>query len=52
MPKEYRHISQYAKEIYKLREQGLNLNEIGKSWALLINKFEISYTEKIGIIEK
>ena len=30
MPREYRHISQYAKEIYELREQGLNLNEIGK----------------------
>ena len=30
MPREYRHISQYAKEIYKLREEGLNLNEIGK----------------------
>ncbi len=30
MPREYRHISQYAKEIYELREQGFNLNEIGK----------------------
>lgn len=30
MPRDYRHISQYAKEIYELREKGLNLNEIGK----------------------
>lgn len=30
MPREYRHISQYSKEIYELREKGLNLNEIGK----------------------
>ncbi len=30
MPREYRHISQYKEEIYKLREKGLNLNEIGK----------------------
>lgn len=30
MPRSYRHISQYAKEIYELREKGLNLNEIGK----------------------
>ena len=30
MPREYRHISEYKKEIYELREKGLNLNEIGK----------------------
>ena len=30
MSREYRHIQQYAQEIYELREQGLNLNEIGK----------------------
>ena len=30
MPREYRHIGQYAKEIYELREKGLNLKEIGK----------------------
>ena len=30
MPREYRHISQYAKEIYELRAEGLNLNEVGK----------------------
>ena len=30
MPREYRHISQYANEIYELREKGLNLREIGK----------------------
>lgn len=30
MPREYRHISQYKKEIYELRSKGLNLNEIGK----------------------
>ena len=30
MSRSYRHISQYANEIYKLREQGLNLNEIAK----------------------
>ena len=30
MPREYRHISEYKKEIYELREKGLNINEIGK----------------------
>lgn len=30
MPREYRHISEYKKEIHELREKGLNLNEIGK----------------------
>ena len=30
MAREYRHIIQYAKEIYELRDKGLNLNEIGK----------------------
>ncbi len=30
MSREYRHISQYANEIYELRNQGLNLNEISK----------------------
>ena len=30
MSREYNHIQQYAKQIYKLRKQGLNLNEIGK----------------------
>ena len=30
MPREYRHISEYKKEIYELREKGLNLNEIEK----------------------
>ena len=30
MSREYRHISEYKKEIYELREKGLNLNEIGK----------------------
>ena len=30
MPREFRHISEYKKEIYELREKGLNLNEIGK----------------------
>ena len=30
MSRSYRHISQYANDIYKLREQGLNLNEIAK----------------------
>ena len=30
MPREYRHIEQYEKEILKLREQGLTQSEIGK----------------------
>ena len=30
MPREYRHINQYANEIYELREKGLNLKEIGE----------------------
>ena len=30
MPREYRHIEQYEKEILKLREQGLTKREIGE----------------------
>ena len=30
MSREYRHINQYANEIYGLREKGLNLKEIGE----------------------
>ena len=29
MPREYRHIKQYAKELLELKSQGLNLREIG-----------------------
>ena len=30
MPREYRHIKQYEKEIFKLREDGLTYREIGE----------------------
>ena len=30
MPREYRHIEQYEKEIMKLREEGLSQREIGE----------------------
>jgi len=30
MPREYRHIKEYAKELYKLKAEGLTLKEIGK----------------------
>ena len=31
MPRSYRHIQEYEREIHKLREQGLNLNDIAKT---------------------
>ena len=30
MPREYRHIKQYEKEIFSLKEQGLTYREIGE----------------------
>ena len=32
MPREYGHIKKYEPEIYRLREQGLNLREIGEKF--------------------
>ena len=34
MPREYRHIKQYEKEIFKLREDGLTYREIGEQLGL------------------
>ena len=34
MPKNYRHVKQYEKEIMKLREQGLTQREIGERFGL------------------
>ena len=34
MPREYRHIEQYGKEILELKEQGLTKREIGEKFGL------------------
>ena len=34
MPREYRHIEQYEKEIIKLKEKGLTKREIGERFGI------------------
>ena len=38
MPREYRHIKQYEKEIFELREQGLTQRQIGERFGLSFEK--------------
>ena len=39
MPRSYRHIKEYEKEILELKEQGMTLREIGKKYGIeTINK--------------
>ena len=38
MPREYRDISQYVKEIYELHEQGINLTKIEKKNTILLEQ--------------
>ena len=45
MPREYRHIEQYEKEILKLREQGLTKREIGE-------KFGFSKEQIKGVLQR
>ena len=40
MPREYRHISQYEKEIVKLKEEGLTHREIGERLGFDRNKIK------------
>ena len=40
MPREYRHIKQYEKEILELREQGLTQRQIGERFGLSFFKTE------------
>ena len=49
MPREYRHIQEYEKEILKLREQGNSYREIGEKFGFSkkqISKFFERYNEK------
>ena len=49
MPREYRHIQEYEKEILKLREQGNSYREIGEKFGFSkkqISKFFERYHEK------
>lgn len=49
MPREYRHIKEYGKEILKLKEQGLTLRGIGDKLGLTrnqIHNFISRYNEK------
>ncbi len=45
MPREYRHIEQYEKEIFELREQGLTKREIGE-------KFGFSKEQIKGVLQR
>ena len=45
MPREYRHIEQYEKEILELREQGLTKREIGE-------KFGFSKEQIKGVLQR
>ena len=40
MPREYRHIEQYEKEILELREQGLTKQEIGEKFGFSKKQYE------------
>jgi len=45
MPREYKHIEQYEKEILELREQGLTKREIG-------GKFGFSKKQLKGVLQR
>ena len=40
MPREYRHIKQYGKEIFELKEQGLTYRQIGERFGLSREKIK------------
>ena len=40
MPREYRHIKQYEKEIFELKEQGLTYRQIGERFGLSRKKIK------------
>ncbi len=44
MPRGYRHISEYEKEIIKLRNQGLTLNQIGAKLGFSFKQLHNFYT--------
>ena len=49
MPRSYRHIKEYEKEILELKEQGLTLREIGKKYGFTyeqVHNFISRYNEK------
>lgn len=47
MPRSYRHIQQYEKEIMKLKEQGKSNREICKKFGLELKQLKISLTATI-----
>ena len=51
MPREYRHISQYEKEIVELRSQGFTFKEIGERYGFTfkqLHNFFTRYNKKQG----
>ena len=44
MPREYRHISQYEKEIVELRNQGLTFKEIGERYGFTFKQLHNFFT--------
>ena len=51
MPREYRHIKQYEKEIFSLKEQGLTHREIGERLGFSREKIE-DFLDDTTVIRK